>query len=89
MNKTELTKLIALYINTRHELPKVIKGYGKSVVKDAVNELITKKVIFEAEDKRNIWGADSLNRSKQYRRMIYCIDKELIKADFEADENKI
>ncbi|MHB8128065.1 MAG: hypothetical protein ACYDEX_03610 [Mobilitalea sp.] len=89
MNNSELNKKIALYVNMRHILPKEIKGYGKSVVQDAVNELIAKKVIFEAEDKKNIWGADPTNRSKQYRRTIYCIDKELIKAEFEAEENKI
>jgi len=85
MNNTELIKTIALYVNMRHLLPKEIKGYGKSVVQEAVNDLISRKVIFEAEDKKNIWGADPNNRSKQYRRMIYCIDKELIKAEYEVE----
>lgn len=82
MINIELIKLIAQYINARHQLPKEIKGYGKSVVQTAVNDMISKKVIFEAEDKKTTWEADPKNRSKQYRRMMYCIDKELIHTQY-------
>jgi len=85
MNDKELIKLIAQYVHAQHKLPKVIKGYEKSVVLDAVNNMISKKEIFEGEIKKAPWDADSSNKSKQYRRMLYHIDKELIKTEYGDD----
>ena len=89
MNNAELIKLIAQYVDSKHQLPKSIKGYEKSIMKDTVDNMISKKAIFEAEVKTTKWEADSSNRSKQYRRMMYCINKELIKDEYEVDVFKI
>jgi hypothetical protein len=81
MNNIELNKLIAQYVLMQHKLPKEIKGYENHVVRDAVNDMISKKVIFEGEIKKAPWERDSENQSKQYRRMAYYIDKELFKTE--------
>jgi len=85
MVNIELIKLIAQYIQSLHQLPKGIKGYEKSLVQVTLNDMISKRVIFEAAIKTNTWDTDPKNRSKQYRRMMYCIDKELIKTEYEID----
>lgn len=89
MNNTELIKLIALYVNMKHDLPKVIKGYEKSIVLDAINNMISKKVIFEGEMKQAPWEVDPNNQTKQYRRTAFYIDKELLKAEYGNEETKI
>ncbi len=83
MNNLELIKLIAQYVHAEHKLPKGIKGYEKSLVQGAIEDMISKKVIFEGEVKAAPWGADPTNRTKQYRRMSYYINKELMKTEFE------
>jgi len=88
MNNAELIKIIAQYVHSKHQLPKGIKGYEKSVLQDTVDNMISKKVIFEAEVKTNTWEVDSNNRSKQYKKMMYCINKELLKTEYEVDEFK-
>jgi len=85
MNNAELIKLIAQYVNMKHQLPNKIAGYEKSIVLDTVNNMISKKEIFEAEITTAPWDADPYNKTKQYKRLTYYIDKELIKTEYGND----
>lgn len=86
VNNIELNKLIAQYVQLQHKLPKEIKGYENRVVRERVNDMISKKVIYEGEIKKAPWERDSENQSKQYRRMAYYVDKELLKAELVKTE---
>jgi hypothetical protein len=89
MDNTELIKLTAQFVHLKHQLPKDIRGYEKSIVRETVKEMIEKKAIFEGEIQSTPWGADPSNRTKQYRRMMYCIDKEVIKSEYGVDVFKV
>lgn len=89
MNNTELIKLISQYVHMKHQLPKGIKGYEKSMVLEVVNNMINKKEIFEAEIKTAPWEYNPNNKTNQYKRMLYYIDKELIKTEYGDDVFKI